>query len=219
MREIALARALSLTLLDLLHLPLTAVYDRSTLQTNIVSSNSPARTFTLENAARPIGQHHPQRQAAFAHRAVRDLYGIVEFAAHHRACAALIGTFSSRTLLGHCQCDIHDRVAAGALHLQIAAFVDRGPFPQPVTPEPWAVRYELPKNASFCAVTAHAWAASRNSTTMNHNTWFRPVQLDLPLLKAVARVCRWSQDLLAGDLQSVGDVARREGAAGRCGES
>ncbi len=51
---------------------------------------------------------------------------------------------------------------------------------------------------------------------MNHNTWFGPVRLDLPLLKAVARACRWSQDLLAGHLQSVGDVARREGAAGRC---
>ena len=57
MHEIALARALSLTLVDPLHLPLTPFHNRSTLQTNIVSSNSPARVFTLESAARPIGQH------------------------------------------------------------------------------------------------------------------------------------------------------------------
>jgi hypothetical protein len=100
------------------------------LQANSPSRHSVARALTLENAARPIGQHHPQRQAAFAHRAVRDHSGIVELAAHHRSHAALIGASNRRTLLGHCQRDIHHRVAACTLHLHEAASVGRGPFPQ-----------------------------------------------------------------------------------------
>ena len=42
-----------------------------------------------------------------------------------------------------------------------------------------------------------------------------PTRVDLPLLKAVARVRRWSQDLLAGRVQSVGQIARRDGVAAR----
>ena len=37
-----------------------------------------------------------------------------------------------------------------------------------------------------------------------------PVRVDLPLLKAVARARRWSQDLIAGRVQSVSEIARRE---------
>ena len=36
------------------------------------------------------------------------------------------------------------------------------------------------------------------------------VRVDLPLLKAVARARRWSQDLIAGCVQSVSEIARRE---------
>ncbi|MFZ1887490.1 MAG: recombinase family protein [Candidatus Binataceae bacterium] len=36
------------------------------------------------------------------------------------------------------------------------------------------------------------------------------VRVDLPLLKAVARARRWSQDLIAGRVQSVSEIARRE---------
>jgi site-specific DNA recombinase len=35
--------------------------------------------------------------------------------------------------------------------------------------------------------------------------------VDLPLLKAVARARRWSQELLSGEVRSVGELARREG--------
>ncbi len=37
-----------------------------------------------------------------------------------------------------------------------------------------------------------------------------PTRIDLPLLKAVTRARRWSQDLLAGRVQSVGELAKRE---------
>jgi site-specific DNA recombinase len=36
-------------------------------------------------------------------------------------------------------------------------------------------------------------------------------RVDLPLLKAVARAHRWSQELLSGEVRSVGELARREG--------
>ena len=39
----------------------------------------------------------------------------------------------------------------------------------------------------------------------------RTRRFDLPLLKAVARARRWSDDLISGQLQSVGELARREG--------
>ena len=42
-----------------------------------------------------------------------------------------------------------------------------------------------------------------------------PSRVDLPLLKAVARARRWSQDLLAGRAQSVGQLAKRERLDGR----
>lgn len=38
-----------------------------------------------------------------------------------------------------------------------------------------------------------------------------PARVDLPLLKAVARARRWSQDLISGRVQSVSELARREG--------
>jgi site-specific DNA recombinase len=37
-----------------------------------------------------------------------------------------------------------------------------------------------------------------------------PARVDLPLLKAVARARQWSQDLIAGRVQSVSEIARRE---------
>ena len=42
-----------------------------------------------------------------------------------------------------------------------------------------------------------------------------PSRVDLPLLKAVARACRWSQDLIAGRVQSVGELAKRDRLDGR----
>jgi site-specific DNA recombinase len=42
-----------------------------------------------------------------------------------------------------------------------------------------------------------------------------PTRIDLPLLKAVARARRWSDDLLSGRVRSVNDLARREGVDGR----
>ena len=42
-----------------------------------------------------------------------------------------------------------------------------------------------------------------------------PSRVDLPLLKAVARARRWSQDLIAGRVQSVSELAKREGVAAR----
>ncbi|MDO8434046.1 MAG: recombinase family protein [Candidatus Binatus sp.] len=42
-----------------------------------------------------------------------------------------------------------------------------------------------------------------------------PSRVDLPLLKAVARARRWSQDLIAGRVQSVGEIAKRDGVAAR----
>lgn len=42
-----------------------------------------------------------------------------------------------------------------------------------------------------------------------------PTRVDLTLLKNVARARRWSQDLLSGRVQSVDELARREGVAGR----
>ena len=36
-------------------------------------------------------------------------------------------------------------------------------------------------------------------------------RVDLPLLKAVARSRRWSQELISGRVQSVGELAKREG--------
>ncbi|MGH7813101.1 MAG: hypothetical protein ACREQI_03765, partial [Candidatus Binataceae bacterium] len=38
-----------------------------------------------------------------------------------------------------------------------------------------------------------------------------PTRIDLPLLKAVARACKWSDDLVSGRVQSVGELAKREG--------
>jgi site-specific DNA recombinase len=37
-----------------------------------------------------------------------------------------------------------------------------------------------------------------------------PSRVDIPLLKSVARARRWSQDLIAGRVQSVGELAKRE---------
>jgi site-specific DNA recombinase len=42
-----------------------------------------------------------------------------------------------------------------------------------------------------------------------------PSRIDLPLLKAVARARRWSQDLIAGRVQSVDELAKRERLDGR----
>jgi site-specific DNA recombinase len=42
-----------------------------------------------------------------------------------------------------------------------------------------------------------------------------PARIDLPLLKAVARARRWSDDLLSGRVRSVSELARREGVDGR----
>ena len=42
-----------------------------------------------------------------------------------------------------------------------------------------------------------------------------PSRVDLPLLKAVARARRWSQDLIAGHVQSVDELAKRERLDGR----
>ncbi len=42
-----------------------------------------------------------------------------------------------------------------------------------------------------------------------------PTRIDLPLLKAVTRARRWSQDLIAGRAQSVGELAKRERLDGR----
>ena len=44
-----------------------------------------------------------------------------------------------------------------------------------------------------------------------------PSQVDLPLLKAVARGYRWSDDLLSGRVHSVAEIAEREGISGRAG--
>jgi site-specific DNA recombinase len=38
-----------------------------------------------------------------------------------------------------------------------------------------------------------------------------PSRVDLPLLRAVARAHRWSQELISGRVQSVGELAKREG--------
>jgi hypothetical protein len=40
-------------------------------------------------------------------------------------------------------------------------------------------------------------------------------RVDLPLLNATARAYRWSNDLLAGRAQSIGEIARREHVTGR----
>jgi site-specific DNA recombinase len=42
-----------------------------------------------------------------------------------------------------------------------------------------------------------------------------PTRVDLPLLKAVARARSWSDDLISGRVQSVDELARREGVDGR----
>jgi hypothetical protein len=42
-----------------------------------------------------------------------------------------------------------------------------------------------------------------------------PSRIDLPLLKAVARARRWSDDLLSGRVRSVAELARRQGIDGR----
>jgi site-specific DNA recombinase len=42
-----------------------------------------------------------------------------------------------------------------------------------------------------------------------------PSRVDLPLLKAVARARRWSQDLIAGRVQSIAEIAKRDGVAAR----
>jgi hypothetical protein len=42
-----------------------------------------------------------------------------------------------------------------------------------------------------------------------------PNPVDLPLLKAVARARRWADELVSGKVQSVGELARREGLDGR----
>jgi site-specific DNA recombinase len=42
-----------------------------------------------------------------------------------------------------------------------------------------------------------------------------PSRIDLPLVKAVARARRWSDDLLTGRARSVDELARREGVEGR----
>ncbi len=44
---------------------------------------------------------------------------------------------------------------------------------------------------------------------------FNPSRIDIPLLKAVARARRWSDDLLSGRVRSVDELARREGIDGR----
>jgi site-specific DNA recombinase len=38
----------------------------------------------------------------------------------------------------------------------------------------------------------------------------RPSRVDLPLIKAIARARRWSQDLLSGQVASVAELAKRE---------
>jgi hypothetical protein len=44
-----------------------------------------------------------------------------------------------------------------------------------------------------------------------------PAHVDLPLLKAVARMRRWSDDLLSGRVRSVDELAKRGGSiADRC---
>jgi len=40
-------------------------------------------------------------------------------------------------------------------------------------------------------------------------------RVDQPLLKAIARAYRWSNDLLAGRARSIGEIARREHLTGR----
>jgi len=42
-----------------------------------------------------------------------------------------------------------------------------------------------------------------------------PNPVDLPLLKAVARARRWADELVSGKVQSIGELARREGLDGR----
>jgi len=42
-----------------------------------------------------------------------------------------------------------------------------------------------------------------------------PSRVDLPLLKAVARAYRWSDDLLSGRVPSVDEIARRERLSSR----
>jgi site-specific DNA recombinase len=42
-----------------------------------------------------------------------------------------------------------------------------------------------------------------------------PNPVDLPLLKAVARARRWTNELVSGKVQSIGELARREGLDGR----
>jgi hypothetical protein len=62
---------------------------------------------TVENAARPVGQYYPEQHAAFAHGAVLDSSAIVQVAAAHRASPAFVEAPNCRTLLDHCQRDIH----------------------------------------------------------------------------------------------------------------
>ncbi len=42
-----------------------------------------------------------------------------------------------------------------------------------------------------------------------------PARVDIPLLSATARAYRWSNDLLEGRAQSIGEIARREHVTGR----
>ena len=44
---------------------------------------------------------------------------------------------------------------------------------------------------------------------------FNPSRIDIPLLKAVARARRWSDDLLSGRVRSVDELARQKGVEGR----
>lgn len=46
-----------------------------------------------------------------------------------------------------------------------------------------------------------------------------PTRIDLPLLKAVARARRWSDDLLSGRVRSVDELARQERVDGRSGRA
>lgn len=60
-----------------------------------------------------------------------------------------------------------------------------------------------------CAGAAISTGATQAALRLIGNS--TPTRLDLPLLKAVARARRWADDLVAGRVRSVGELARREG--------
>jgi hypothetical protein len=78
----------------------------------------------------PSGSITPEQHATLAHGAVLYSSDIVQVAEAHRASPAFVEAPNCRTLLDHCQRDIHHRVAARALHLEKFAVIDSGPFPQ-----------------------------------------------------------------------------------------